>query len=139
LEKETKAQKKEIKVGSDVKSKCGACKELCTHIVVSMNEKKVPLQVRCYKCGRSHLYRPETKARTAGSKKKNPDAEEWLRLSQKWDESKAGGYSMTNEYKNGSLINHKKFGIGIVRQNLGAGRMRVLFEDGLKLMCCAEG
>jgi len=126
-----------ITIGGKVKSKCGACKELTTHTIVSMTD-DAPAQVLCSICKRTHLYRPAAKPKAVKPKKVNPETEEWLRLSPKWEEAKAVQYKMNKVFKKGALLAHGKFGLGQVQQTLGAGKMRVLFESGVKLMRCGE-
>jgi hypothetical protein len=126
-----------ITIDSDVQSKCGACKTLTTHVVLSM-EADCPLQVRCSICERSHKYRPPPKSRAARARKKNPEVEDWAKFSPKWDKEKAITYSTATVFSINDLIHHSKFGLGKVRQNIQPNKIRVLFEDGIKLMICGN-
>lgn len=125
-----------VEVGAKVDSKCGACKSLTKHIVISMEGEK-PAQVRCNTCDRAHKYRPAPKA-PSPKVKKNPHREEWLRLSANWDPQKAIAYKTSKSYKPNDIVNHSKFGLGQVTQLRDSAMMNVLFESGLKLMLCGK-
>ena len=127
-----------IRVGSDVQSQCGACKELTKHTVLSMGEKR-PLRVRCHVCDRDHNYRPPPKAGGNRPAKKDPDVALWEKLSTGWDATKAKPYGMGKSFDKGDIVQHSKFGLGQVQLISGKDRMRVLFETGLKLMVCSTG
>ena len=45
-------------------------------------------------------------------------------------------YSMTTAFKVGTVIQHPQFGLGLVQNNVGPGKIEVLFEDGKKKMRC---
>ena len=50
--------------------------------------------------------------------------------------SSALTYDMQARYKVGSLVKHPKFGLGVVKQLLGANKVEILFEEGVKLLRC---
>lgn len=121
-----------VAVGENVQSQCGACKSLTSHIIIAMEGEK-PAQVRCTICERSHKYRPAPKPRVTKAKK-NPDLEEWTKLSPTWADKKQIPYSTSKAFKVNDIVNHAKFGLGQVRQLLEPQKMMVLFEAGVKLM-----
>ena len=128
----------EFVVGGSVESKCGKCKSLTKHIVIALEDEK-PSKVGCTICEAQHKCRPAPKPRVAkapGASKKNAEAQEWAKLSPKWDEAKAKPYSMKNAFKRNDVIKHPDFGLGQVQQLVEPNKMRVLFEPGVKLMVC---
>ena len=127
----------QIAIGSNVQSKCGACKQVTVHAVITMEE-KVPLKVRCSICERAHKFRSPPKPRTTKSPKKISEMDEWKKFSSKWDKTAALAYSPDREFNLNDLVNHSKFGLGKVRKKIEPNKIKVLFEGGIKLMACTH-
>ncbi len=52
------------------------------------------------------------------------------------DASAAIGYDMQSRYKVGNLVQHPKFGLGLVKGLIVPNKVEILFEEGLKLLRC---
>lgn len=135
---------KTIQAGDSIESKCTRCKELRDHAVVALVEGEIA-KVQCKVCGSVH------KHRSAGGKLKKPskavatrtakalkEAQEMLK---EWEKGVAGRtakagkpYSSDGSAIEGGLINHPKFGLGIVQTLIEPSKMEVLFKSGRKLM-----
>lgn len=50
----------------------------------------------------------------------------------------ARAYNMTDRFKVGEVMNHKKFGVGFVLAESGKNKIEVLFRIGRKLMIMAQ-
>ena len=49
---------------------------------------------------------------------------------------KVSNYDMKASYQVGDLVNHPKFGLGVVRQLVGPNKVEIVFEEGAKLLRC---
>ncbi len=147
---------KEIDVGSVVESQCKKCDGTTGHTIVSIVEGQ-PYKVECRVCGSQHKYRPEktsqskstsskakgkSTAKSGSKKKKKKENEEpqidqeWLRQMEGKDRSSASVYSMQSSYEVRDLIDHPKFGMGVVQRLIDPNKMDVIFQDGLKRLRC---
>ncbi len=62
--------------------------------------------------------------------------EAWMQALGEYDERDATPYAMTCTYSVGQLVSHPTFGIGKVQRLTGAGKVEILFRQGLKLLRC---
>jgi len=151
--------KKEIEVGTEVDAYCTKCKLILGHVVVAMVGKR-PKKVECLTCHGQHAYkvsepgsRAKAKAEKAadGSTEKAPkkapakkrakskrgiekERELWRETLEKKDLASARPYSMADSYELDDVIDHNKFGMGIVTNVITAKKMEVFFENGRKCM-----
>jgi hypothetical protein len=153
------SKKKLIRVGDEIDSYCTTCKLVLAHQVVALVEGVVE-KVICKTCGKQHKYRPNPpKSRTrqitspgttvdSAPKKKIPKTKKpgtrtrkskepvnkWEELFAKKDISTAKMYSMSGVFEQDDVIAHKTFGYGLVTEIRAEGKMRVLFQKGMKLL-----
>lgn len=130
---------KKLEAGDFVKSYCKKCKEETKNVVVAL-VKGVPSKVQCTNCKGNHLFaaKPGTKSKSSaakGSAMKVPSPE-WEGLSAKWDSKRAVPYVIGGIFKKGDLLDHKQFGLGVVRAIADVKRMQVLFQYGEKTLHC---
>jgi len=128
--------------GKEVLSYCGKCKLPLAHTIISMKDTSTIGKVQCKTCQANHMYKdPATKAKKVKSAKKTRRTskksvsvgELWTEQMGKADNGKATPYSIRSEFKNGEIIDHKKFGPGIV-QTVVDDKIEVLFQHELKLL-----
>jgi NTP pyrophosphatase (non-canonical NTP hydrolase) len=151
--------KKEITVGTEVDAYCTKCRLILNHVVVAMVGKR-PKKVECLTCHSQHVYRasePGSRAKAAPStatsavskqdkeieKKRaklrrlqEKEKELWKETLAKKDLAIVKPYTMADSYEIEDVINHNKFGMGIVTHLITPQKMEVLFEDGYKCMVC---
>lgn len=129
--------------GKEVLSYCGKCKLPLGHIIVSMKDKVTIGKVECNTCHAIHQYKdPATKTKkvkkSAGTVKRKSSRKS-MSVGELWMEEmgrasgKAKSYSVRDKFILGDIIDHKKFGPGIV-QELIDDKMEVLFEHEIKLL-----
>lgn len=122
-----------------VKAYCKVCRSVVDHSVVSMAGKR-PGRVRCLSCEDAHPYRakaPSPKAKAASAaKSKGGVAEEvsYANLVEGRDLSQSTSYAMTDQFADSELIDHKKFGVGVVLRVLMDRKIEVLFPEGMKTL-----
>lgn len=129
-----------LEAGDFVQAFCKKCKKESKHVAVALT-KGVPTKVQCTVCKGNHVYQKATESHAvskARSDANKADAAEWQKLSANWNPDKAHTYIMGQSYKKGDLLNHKVFGLGIVTEVPGYNHMRVLFQEGRKLMQCGN-
>ncbi len=139
---------KSLSVAGEVDSYCTKCRMDLNHRIVSMKGTK-PHQVMCLTCNTQHLFRAPGGAataktpRAAGTRASRPPSAAQAKLEQAradreltWQKAIAGRamgdftpYKMSGIFEEGQLVNHKKFGDGIVVRIVDANKLEVLFQD----------
>lgn len=147
------------KVGGDVDALCSRCGMELAHTVVAMVGDKV-VQARCNTCGSFHRYKAPKAAepgRTArstdpagrrpsgpgargmtGGREATPKRSSWeVRWQEQVDQAGARAmrpYRMTESFERGELVQHPRFGLGVVQQTTGAEKAEILFREGLRTL-----
>ncbi|HSR49547.1 MAG TPA: hypothetical protein VLV83_01890 [Acidobacteriota bacterium] len=78
------------------------------------------------------------KRKTSGPKSKTtrtrgPGGKNWSTLIDEMDTSKARSYKLTDTFEQEELIDHSRFGMGIVLEEM-PDKIEVLFEDGARTL-----
>lgn len=113
---------KRIRLGDEVSTYCGKCKEERTHQVVALNSGGGIERVTCLTCQGNHLYRE----RRATATKKSGGASASEPRVKPVSSRPARGYAATESYTVGDVISHPKFGMGEV-VDARAGKIDVKF------------
>jgi len=126
-----------ISSGDEVDSYCGKCKLERVHHVVALVDGAVA-KVLCKTCGSQHRYKPTqtgTKKKARATTRKASTAGP-ARHAKRWEEAMAEKgdmpgkpYSAFSEFVPGDIIEHDRFGRGLVSEVSAAGKMHVLFKD----------
>ena len=122
---------KKIRLGDDVETRCGRCKEDRLHQVVALGSGAVPERVICKTCGSEHKYRAQkaTSPRAArGPRAGSRSAEVDIPAN-----SVALDYSPKDTYIPGNVIAHPKFGTGKV-VDARTGKIDVKFGTELRTL-----
>jgi len=146
-----------IDTGDEVDSYCGQCKLERAHNVLALVDGEVA-RVICKMCGSRHKYKPidpephrsapKPMGRVGAMKKKKPSGarrtalarsleSQWEAAMAEKDPASSRTYSMDGVFEEGEVIEHSKFGHGLVSQVIAGGKIQVLFKDGLKRLICA--
>lgn len=147
---------RKLSAGDIIESRCTRCRKILNHMIVAMVGEKV-VRVECNTCRGIHNYHAPsipkivktprsapggTTRETAvvpRASKKDPaeiDREEWALLQPMFDRDRALQYDMNGRYQVRHLIIHPVFGLGVVKMVIVPHKMRVLFNDGIKLLRC---
>jgi len=132
-----------LEVGGNILSYCGKCKADSMHVVFAMEESKIS-KLTCEGCGARHNYRKpkslieENKAARKASKSARASTSSKVRKPSKkindiladYDPNILQNYSVTENYKDSSIIKHPSFGVGVVTKKIGQEKIEVQFEDG---------
>ncbi len=136
----------QITTGKDVLSYCTKCKLNLSHTIVAMKDEKSIAKVVCNTCKSTHSYKDPSSSNanktrtksTAGTTKKT-GVSKVVSISDLWMEklnkttSKSQPYTTDHKYREGDVIDHTKFGPGIV-QNVKATTMEVVFRHEIKTL-----
>jgi hypothetical protein len=130
------------KVSEDIDAWCIKCKMFLNHVIMTMKETR-PHRVKCKTCRDVHAFRlvaPGTaKAKTAKTPRKNTAARtrrinDFEAMIDGRDTAKAIPYTMKGKFKPDDLIDHKKFGLGLVIRKIDPTKMEVSFSEGTKIL-----
>lgn len=125
------------KVGGDILAFCTRCKQELAHVVVSILDGR-PAKVICKTCHGQHLFRRESVRKPVRASAAR-GARVTVKVADFWKqriESAKGAtknYQTTEQYKKDELVNHSKFGLGIVEETL-FNKIRVLFSDSERVL-----
>lgn len=136
-----------IKVGDDIDAKClPSCGPglVLAHTIVAMDGDKI-VKVKCNTCEKTHTYRsPDsaseaTAAKRKVARKKREEAAaaaavDFDALSKKVDMTQAAQYSIRAPLEMNQVVEHPKFGTGIVFALKEDGKAEVVFRDGPRVL-----
>jgi hypothetical protein len=132
---------KSYSVGEDVDAWCTKCKLELDHTIVAIVD-NLPKRVECNTCKGKHNFRAKparasrTKTKSPGRKVRSLEAKYNEHLSRLTDDdlSNAKKYSINGTFKKDEIIDHSRFGIGIVLSIVKTNKVETLFKDGPKLL-----
>ncbi|MCC6807873.1 MAG: hypothetical protein IT381_10650 [Deltaproteobacteria bacterium] len=126
-------------VGKDVDDFCTKCKMLLNHVVVAKVGETIK-RVKCLTCNTEHAYRGEKpKAETTTRKAAKPSAatvkaSDYDTLMKGRDLSRAKKYKPAVVFEKNDVIDHPKFGMGLVLGDKDGSKIDVAFSDGVKTL-----
>lgn len=133
----------ELSVGKEVLSYCSKDKHALAHIIVSMKDSVTIGKVQCKTCKSTQAYKdPATVrgrktvkknslGRTTTQKKSNSDM--WLEAVNN-SKSKSQAYSVKTRYELGDIVDHPKFGPGVIEKLIDADKIQVIFRHDVKTL-----
>jgi hypothetical protein len=128
-------------VGKEIVTYCSKCKLDLAHTIVVMKDDVTPLKVECRTCGSIHNFKAKGSA-TAKKKTKTRaprrSAEEknislWEEAMSK-NETEPVKYSIKSNFSAGQIIDHPKFGQGVVDKLIDADKVEVIFRTTTKTL-----
>jgi len=122
--------------GDNVASYCLKCKLVLDHTVVAMDGERIA-KVKCRTCGRAHKFRNPADARSTRQPREKKAAAPAADVQWEAAISSASGnahpYRMDMKYRVGDIVDHDRFGRGVVRK-VYVNKCDVLFRDRERLM-----
>lgn len=124
--------------GKETDAYCTKCKLILNHVIIAVNGRRIA-RVQCLTCDGTHAYRasiPGSRARGGGRKggsAKSPE-QEYEQLMEGRDFSQARSYKLADKFEEGEVVNHTKFGIGLVTRVLADLKLEVVFPAGKKVL-----
>lgn len=140
------------KAGDEVDSKCTKCKMVLAHTIVAMVGEQIA-RVKCNTCGGEHAYRPPPTASEATAKRRRAErkaaaasatstvatAEDYPNLIKGHDISQPVKYSLKIQLSANDVIDHPKFGIGLVTELKEGNKALVAFPEGGRILAYGRG
>jgi len=139
-------------VGEIIESHCRRCNDRTGHAIVSFVDGAVA-KVQCRACGSVHKHRAEkaragsassraskSKAKPKSKSKENQQPSidpRWQEQVESRDTHQAKPYAMDCQCVKNELLEHPRFGTGVVQELVAPNKVRVLFKEGEKLLRCA--
>jgi hypothetical protein len=132
----------QLTVGKDVLSYCTKCKLNLGHTIVAMKDIKHIAKVKCNTCNTIHAYKdPSTssKQNKTRTRKSEGSPSKVISVSDLWMEKisntkkKSTPYSIDIKFQQGDIIDHAKFGPGIVEKVVD-DKIEVVFRHEIKTL-----
>lgn len=132
----------QLTVGKDVLSYCNKCKLNLSHIIVAMKDVKHIAKVKCNTCGTLQAYKDpsvSSKQNKTRTKKTSIAPSKVISVSDLWmdkmssTKNKSTPYSMDGKFAQGDIIDHSKFGPGIVEKVVD-DKIEVIFRHEIKTL-----
>lgn len=132
----------QLTVGKDVLSYCTKCKLNLGHIIVAMKDVKHIAKVKCNTCGTLQAYKDpsiSSKQNKTRTKKTMLAPSKVISVSDLWMEKmsstkkKSTPYAMDANFVKGDIIDHVKFGPGIVEKVVD-DKIEVIFRHEIKTL-----
>jgi hypothetical protein len=132
------------RTGGDVDTYCNKCKLSLAHVIVAMDNSRI-LRVTCKTCKNEHAYKhePATATRapaarkaagtTSRSRAVSP-ATLYERAIAGHDLSTGQRYRITHSFAEGDVVDHVKFGLGLVTRELADAKIEVTFPEGTRVL-----
>ncbi|MDD5434075.1 MAG: hypothetical protein PH343_01470 [Nitrospira sp.] len=128
-------------VGGEVEGWCTKCKLVLGHTIVALVN-NLPEKVKCNTCNGEHKFRstqagkgrPRSTTSTRKSKTPGTKHNDYITRLETYDVSKAQLYNINGNFKKDALIDHGKFGFGIVLSIIQDKKIEILFKDGSKIL-----
>lgn len=133
----------ELGVGKEVVSYCTKCKLNLAHIIVTMkNDNKSIGKVECKTCKATHAFKdpsqvkasstkPKTGRKRAATKESVSDI--WMKALND-STAKSRAYSIKEKFEQGDIVDHPKFGPGIVEKLIDADKIQIIFRHEIKTL-----
>src|SRR4030067_2672610 len=131
-------------VSGNVDGWCTKCKLELAHTIIAM-AKNMPVKVKCNTCNSEHKFRAKqsgvSKPKSAKSKSharkiktQETNYNDYMSRLTDYDLSRVKIYSMDGSYKKDEIIEHFKFGVGIVLSLIQTNKIEMLFKDGPRVL-----
>ena len=131
--------------GGYVDGWCTKCKLELAHTIIAVAD-NFPKRVKCNTCNGEHSFRPKSSAKPSEPNRtrlKSPSGktktkvvtyDDYIGRLTGYDLSGAKKYSINGNFKKDEILDHHKFGIGIVLSVIQNNKIEILFKDGNKLL-----
>lgn len=131
----------QLTVAKDVLSYCTKCKLNLGHTIVAMKDTKHIAKVKCNTCGTLQAYKDpsQSKQNKTRTKKTSVTPSKIISVSDLWMEKmsstkkKSTPYGIDQKFSQGDIIDHVKFGPGIVEKVVD-DKIEVIFRHEIKTL-----
>ncbi len=133
----------DLNVGKEILSYCSKCKLTLAHMIVAMKDAQTIHRVECRTCKDTHAYKdPSAVKMKAATRKKTTrkTSKTTTSVADLWMEAinsattKSQEYSIRGQFAQGDIIDHSKFGPGVVDKTIDADKIEVIFRHQIKIL-----
>lgn len=131
----------QLGVGKEVLSYCNKCKLTLAHLIVTMKSDTTIGKVQCKTCQGTHAYKDPSNVKASKTRRgKKTKASTKDSISDIWMEkvasssSKSQKYNIKTKFELGDIIDHPKFGPGIIEKLIDADKIQVIFRHDIKTL-----
>lgn len=128
-------------VGKEVLSYCNKCKLTLAHLIVTMKSDTTIGKVQCKTCQGTHAYKDPSAVKASKTKRgKKAKSSTKESISDIWMErvasssSKSQKYNIKTKFDLGDIIDHPKFGPGVIDKLIDADKIQVIFRHDIKTL-----
>ncbi|PIP90026.1 MAG: hypothetical protein COW01_09095 [Bdellovibrionales bacterium CG12_big_fil_rev_8_21_14_0_65_38_15] len=131
-------------VGKEVLSFCGKCKLTLAHIIITMKAGDTINKVQCKTCNATHVYKDpskvkakkvSTRTRTVSKKANSQESISDLWLTAVGNaKTKSKDYSPKATFLKGDIVDHPKFGPGVIDKIIDGNKIEVIFRHSIKTL-----
>jgi len=128
------------RAGQDTDAFCGKCGFMLAHVIHAVAATGRPAKVECKTCNATHGYRPKPPGSGGSSSTKKTTTSRQTpekifdALIEGKDISSPNRYTIKEEFEKDTILDHKKFGLGVVTQILTDKKIQVTFREGTKIL-----
>ena len=137
----------EYSIGQEIEAHCGKCKDDTIHVITSLADEKIE-KLMCKTCNAYHRFKKpkgqaqlqliaatvEAKSKPVKTAQRRTRRDKWTRLLDDMASDTAIDYKMDINYDLATAINHKTFGLGVVKSIIDSRKIEVLFHDGERIL-----
>ncbi len=130
----------ELGVGKEVVTHCSKCSHDLAHIIEVMADTTTPLRVKCKTCGASHKFKVKKAAKAKSTRARKPRVSSEQKLMNLWEagiaksKGETSKYNIKTKFNIGEIVDHPKFGLGVVEKALDANKIEVIFKTVSKVL-----
>ena len=131
----------QLGVGKEVLSYCNKCKLTLAHLIVTMKSETTIGKVQCKTCQGTHAYKDPSNVKASKTKRgKKAKASTKESISDIWMDrvasasSKSQKYNIKTKFELGDIIDHPKFGPGVIDKLIDADKIQVIFRHDIKTL-----
>ena len=131
----------QLGVGKEVLSYCNKCKLTLAHLIVTMKSETTIGKVQCKTCQGTHAYKDPSAVKASKTKRgKKAKASTKDSIADIWMEkvasssSKSQKYNIKSKFELGDIIDHPKFGPGVIDKLIDADKIQVIFRHDIKTL-----
>jgi len=132
----------ELSVGKEVLSYCGKCKLTLAHTIVTMKATGALGKCECRTCKATHVYKDPSKVKASRVKAKTGTKKQSTQesISNLWLEAvnnastKSQKYAPKEKFCVKDIIDHAKFGPGVVERLIDNDKIEVIFRHEIKTL-----
>ena len=125
-----------LSAGNEVLAYCGKCKLKLAHTIVVMKTDEIPDKVKCNTCKSTHAFKENATSRRKRQQRRGKKATAFDQWEEKVKHSNEPTvkYSPKTAFEIGQLVDHPKYGTGVVERKIDNNKIEILFEKTLKTL-----